>query len=51
MSSIQEGLTYTAAWNMSMLQSVDTGVAMKAVFKKKAAEFPALAPVSSRAKL
>ncbi|WVR06315.1 hypothetical protein IAU60_003345 [Kwoniella sp. DSM 27419] len=43
--SIEEGLRYTAAWNASMLQSVDTAAAMKAVMTKQA---PVFAPLDGK---
>ncbi|ORY31373.1 ClpP/crotonase-like domain-containing protein [Naematelia encephala] len=49
--TIQEGLEYTAAWNMSMLQSVDTSIAMKATLAKKTAIYPPLNGSSRGAKL
>ncbi|WWC88588.1 uncharacterized protein L201_003500 [Kwoniella dendrophila CBS 6074] len=42
--TIEEGLRYTAIWNASMLQSVDTSTAMKAVMAKQISKF---APISN----
>ncbi|KAK4684337.1 hypothetical protein P7C73_g5842, partial [Tremellales sp. Uapishka_1] len=41
--TVQDGLEYTAAWNMAMLQSVDTTLAMKASVSKLPPVFPPLA--------
>ncbi|KAK8858549.1 hypothetical protein IAR55_002778 [Kwoniella newhampshirensis] len=41
--TVDEGLAYTAAWNMAMLQSMDTASAMKAVLTK---QNPKFAPLS-----
>ncbi|WWC70792.1 uncharacterized protein I206_104744 [Kwoniella pini CBS 10737] len=38
--TVEEGLKYTATWNASMLQSVDTITAMKAVMSKQIPNFP-----------
>lgn len=38
--SVEQGLQYVAAWNMSMLQSSDTAKAMSATLDKKPATFP-----------
>ncbi|WWD18439.1 hypothetical protein CI109_102891 [Kwoniella shandongensis] len=40
--TVDEGLEYTATWNMAMLQSTDTSTAMKAVLKKQTPKFPHL---------
>ncbi|WVO18569.1 hypothetical protein L204_106288 [Cryptococcus depauperatus] len=46
--SIEDGLQYVAAWNMSMLQSDDTTKAMEATFKKQQTHF---LPFSTKSKL
>nr|XP_019045608.1 delta(3,5)-Delta(2,4)-dienoyl-CoA isomerase [Kwoniella bestiolae CBS 10118]OCF24538.1 delta(3,5)-Delta(2,4)-dienoyl-CoA isomerase [Kwoniella bestiolae CBS 10118] len=46
--TIEEGLRYTAIWNASMLQSVDTTEAMTAVMSKRVPQFPSFGgPASS----
>ncbi|CAD6570898.1 MAG: hypothetical protein TREMPRED_000058 [Tremellales sp. Tagirdzhanova-0007] len=42
--TVEEGLDYTATWNMGMLQSSDTSTAMKAALSKQTAIF---APLSA----
>jgi delta(3,5)-delta(2,4)-dienoyl-CoA isomerase len=50
-ASVQQGLDYTAAWNMSMLQSADTQLAMQGVLAKTTPAFPQLSGATSKAKL
>ncbi|OCF72910.1 hypothetical protein I204_06140 [Kwoniella mangroviensis CBS 8886] len=53
--TIEQGLRYTAIWNASMLQSVDTTEAMKAVMAKRIPKFAPFgnpsSPLKSKAKL
>ncbi|WWD04897.1 hypothetical protein V865_002968 [Kwoniella europaea PYCC6329] len=53
--TVEEGLRYTAVWNASMLQSVDTTEAMKAVMAKRIPKFAPFgnpsSPLKPKAKL